>query len=494
MKPEKLDKVYRISSTIAFCAFCVLMANCTMFGTGNYLHALGISVLGVTVVLASVFSVPIMLRDFKKLIKNPYLWAMIAFAVWNVLGIVIGLIKGNPVGAIFTDINSVIYFVLFPVILSMLTSEKRLHILMRIMMYGSMVMGVLACALLFTYLVSYDTFAKLLAVCNYGYFLNFTHISHTIPRILFFSAPFHACGCAFAVYFAIKENRIKVSYVLAIGLSLFCMLMTYTRAMYLSALLAALTLAILFMISLPIKAWKKLWINVALGLSICFVILLGFSALGRTNYFGYALERGFAGMDIPAIESLMPQATEPAEQDITEPVDETLTPDEQTTNPVDPETTVPTKPEDQPGLDGYYNEDSFLNATVQSDVYRGEMRAELMEMIEAAPLAGHGFGAPLPRNRTNIEYSFLELAAKKGVMGVVLYLLPFAMMVLSIFINLWKKKPMLISCAWCAVLVGLMSYAAFHPYINNAPSTLLYCTALCAHWAEVKLLNKNVEE
>lgn len=466
MRKFNMGKIYRACSLVALCAFCVLMTNCTLFGTGNFLYPFGISVIGISVVAMGLFSIPVLLVDFKKIIKNATLWVLVVFAAWNAVAAVVGFRNGNKTEAIMADINGVIYFVLFPVILGVLNSRKRVHVLMKCMIAASCVQSLLACLLLWSYVSDGAFFTKLLTYCNYGHFINFTNISATIPRILFVSAPFQLCGCAFSLYFIVREKRVAVQYVTPLALGLFTILLTYTRALYLGAFVTALLLVILYLIYERKPAQQKeFWFGILTGIIIFTVLVCGFSLNAKTNYLAYGLNRVFSGVtaESPSI------STDPTPGDVTVP-DETKTP----------------PAEYLPGEDGSYTEDTYINATVQSDMFRAEMKKDLLEMIRQAPITGHGLGAVLPSGRVNAEYSFLDLGAKKGVVGLILYLLPMLLMIFCLAKDIFARKKLLLSGVWLSVLLGFFMFSVFQPYLNNAPCMLMYCCALCVRYAEEK--------
>lgn len=125
-----------------------------------------------------------------------------------------------------------------------------------------------------------------------------------------------------------------------------------------------------------------------------------------------------------------------------------------------------------------------MNATTHSDRFRETMVDKLWEMIGQRPIAGHGLGTPLPEGRVNAEYSFLDLGVKKGIVGMILYLLPALLMVVAIVKDIFAEKKLLLSGVWLAVLLGFFVFSIYQPYLNNAPCMLMHCCALCVRYAE----------
>ena len=140
-------------------------------------------------------------------------------------------------------------------------------------------------------------------------------------------------------------------------------------------------------------------------------------------------------------------------------------------------------PEDNEQLTG---EDSYKLATQKSDVLREDISKDLILMIANSPVMGNGLGATLEWREYN-EYFYLELMAKTGIIGLLLYMAP---MLLSVYRVLkqrkkrWRNK--VLSFTWLSVLLGFMAFSYFNPYMNAALGVLFYCcfiavinTAIC---------------
>jgi len=496
-----LERTEKYTSKVCFAALCVMVAYAILFATGDFSKWTGsISIWGVTLAVMLLSAVPSALKNIKQLLKNPFMWALAAYALWNVVCLIVGICSGNQMSNIIGDVASLVYFVLLPLLLCILNSKERILKLMHIAVIASLVLGVFTCIVLWCYAIDRTHFSKLYAFLIDSNYINFTFISAKLPRILFVSAPFQLYGCAFSVYFLTHKSKRRALYVASCALSLFSIIMTYTRALYLAAAAAAV-LAVGLMLFARKDRWAKTARGVAVSVVGCVAILVCFSLLANTNYFGFALQRVFITGEVTEVPTeppvTEPPVTEPpvtdppvteppvTEPPVTEPpVTEPPVTEPPVTEPpeteppatVPPETespTVPTEPD---------KKDEYLDATVISDAYRARLKKQMMNILQGAPLTGNGLGTRLPDRKTTPEYSYLDMAIKSGWVGLALYLMPVAMAVFFAIRDLIKKRDVSLTCIWIAALAGQMVYAVFQPYIYSGMAIMLYSmtVAVCS--------------
>lgn len=480
MKNSRISKLCDGSSQLGFCFLCIVAVNVILFATANYVRELGFSIWGITI---SVFCVCVLIsavlgwRDFVKLIlKHAYFWALIAYGLWIVLTAVIGVKNGHNLSLVITDIKRVIVFALFPLVLWVLRSEKRILILMKCVVYANLVLSIIACAYVGTYVFSASAFERLLYLGYYGEFINFTRISPTICRVLLVSTPFQIVGCAFGIYFLTAEKKFNWLYVLTVAFGLFSIFVSYTRALYLATAVAAVIITFALAFAFPQRR-KRLVTGLLCSAAICAVLIASFSVCAKTNYFGFAVQRVLTG--------LVSTEGSGSEADTDFPTAPPVVSTQPTVPPVvSAQPTVPPVVSAQPTEPPYTNEnegfgtgDNYLTATQESDDIRQKTKEELLHNIRQSPIFGLGLGYSLPNRSTPSEYFFLELAVKTGIVGVVLYLLPFALMLLFLIKDILNKRGQTTTVAWACGLVGLMVYAIFQPYMNTAQSVFIYvCT------------------
>ena len=67
-----------------------------------------------------------------------------------------------------------------------------------------------------------------------------------------------------------------------------------------------------------------------------------------------------------------------------------------------------------------------------------------------------------------------------GIVGLVLFLLPVYIGVCSVIKKIVKREDFILQGVWIVSILGLLVYAIFQPYMNNAPCILFYCCVLSA--------------
>lgn len=438
-----IEKVYHFCDKAAMILLCILMGDCCVFGAGRLLSFGSISFRIIILSLLLLVSLPLMILNIKELLKNRFLWLVVGFAAWLIISTIVGILNGNRTSLILIDLKGFAYFILLPAAFCILTTRERIHVLMKCMMYCS----------------AFSALAILISLCSYLWFpelyntikdftfslqiASFSSISTKIPRMFFKSVLYLLCGCAFSVYFQTISSSKKLSfkYVFICAICLFALLMTYTRSVYLAALLAAVGISVFIFVFNEREGRKKLFKQLGTAAAAFLIIVGAFSLLAQTNYIGYAISRSTVG----EIENNNPGSSE---------------------NPSD-------------NLEEQMKND-YLELTVKSDQLRQKTLKELYDNIKKSPIIGNGLGAEIEIRPDGLnEYFYLDLLSKTGVIGLVLYLSP-ALLGLWMFIRFFKKKN---DCritygVWGSVLAGFFAFSWFNPYMNASLGVLFYCCAL----------------
>ena len=444
-------KFYRICDQLAFMILCLLMADCAMLGSGRIISVGPLGLRMILLGLLLVVSLPLIVQHFSHLIKNRLLWILALFALWLGIETLLGIANNNSRALLSSDLKGFAYFVAVVPALCVLNSKQRVHRLMKVIMYASGILAVFALVLLFLYNNNPQLFGKITILDQEHHITMFAAVSARIPRLFFKSTPYFLCGCAFPIYFAATEKtHLRYwLYPLMVGLSLFAMLMSYTRSIYLATGIAALFVMVVLWICLDTAGRKNLAKTFGMSVAICLAVTLLCSVTMKADYFGYALDRLGVTFHSSSIE---PGTTYPSDPDLTDP-------------------TIPTQPGDT---------DSFQQATIQSDTLRAQTMAELKENIRQSPIWGHGLGKALVvRNGYANEYIYHDILMKTGLIGILLFLSP-AIMLLANLIKKLKRKSdaaQLIT-PWLTVLLGFMIFSYFNPYMNASLGILFYCCCI----------------
>lgn len=474
--------------TPAYIALCVAIANAVFFGTASFTVELGFSIWGTAVFAMIAGALILMLRDVKRIFKNPLMWVLLAYTVWIVISAVRGYMAGNSVTNIMGDVQTVIYFVLFPVTLSILCSESRITKLMKLVIYSGFALGLLTLIYNACYVFWPELFDDLLYWGCYGQMINYTRISATVSRVLFVSAPMQLFSCTFSMYFMATEKRHMGKYAVLIGTCLASILMTFTRSLYLAAFITAVSTIVILLVNADHSSRVYVAKGIGMVVAVCALLILVLSVAAKTNYFGFALQRLFinGGQDFTATEQTEIAVTENLASDTTdatvsESATGVITTELTASGPVTEET-ISENPEERVDSDDdtidFQTPEEYLQATEISDSVREKTKKELQAYIALNPLAGVGLGMRLSDRQTAPEYFYLDMCAKTGIIGVLLFIMPLVLVFADILKRTVSHQPVLVCGVWAVGLLGLMVYSVFHPYMNNAPCILMYCCVL----------------
>lgn len=453
------NKICCICDKVVLALLCVLMADCAILGSGR---AFTIGPLGLRMVwfgLLMAFSIPLIFQQLPKLLKNRILWVLAAFAAWLALQAVLGYCRGNHRALLAGDLKGFAYFVAILPALCVLNTKKRVHLLMKVIMYANALLAAAAFILLLMYNGNPKLFNRIAVWDIEHHITMFAAASSRVPRLFFKSTPYFLTTCAFPIYFAIVEKKAVRFwlYPLMVGLSLFALLLSYTRSVYLAVLVALVFVIPVFWLALKKDGRKRFAAFIGISLVACLLLVGTCTMIFRENYFAYALDRvGLTFHD----EANQSSASKPSGS---------------TTQK--PSTSDPTK-ENKPISDKLNQ--NFQNSTLESDKTRAETTAELTKHIRSAPIFGHGLGKALEtRNGTANEYIYLDIWMKTGIIGLLLFLAPVGILLVKLVKKIREKSEnAVLIAAWMTVLLGFMAFSWFNPYMNAALGILFLCCTI----------------
>ena len=500
-----------------FVLLLVLMVDCTFFGAGRTLIIGGLGFRMMVLGLLMVCSVPVILRDLPKLITNKVLWLLVAFAFWLVIQAARGIVNGNSFGILLSDLKGFAYFVAILPVVCVLNSKKRIHTLMKAMMYTSVALAVISVISTCMYKWCHDVYTAIHDLDLESSILVLSCIVEgKVPRLFFKSTNYFLVGCAFSLYFyATGEKKGNWKYPIFTSLCLFALLMSYTRACYLAAAVAAMALLVIFLAfgskEIRVKTWK--WAGLAV---VAFALVTGsLSLIMGVNYVKYGLER------VSATFSLFHEAVAPEEKvmlmapdqiggtqivslsdtewtyDDWSDVDwdnvdwgsidwETIDSDQVDWDKVDWDA-IDWESFEKVDWEKVWAEEEetaeYNNVeamTALSDEVRAKTLGEMNGYISESPVLGHGLGKPITCRENGLaEYFYHDLVVKTGVIGLILYVLPVLWMAVA-FIGkkTLEMEQKLLLGGWMAVLLGFMAFSYYNPYMNASLGILFYCCIL----------------
>lgn len=439
LQSTKQQNFLSLCDKIAFVLLCVITLDTCIFGAGDLISFGPVGFRQALLILLGLVSIPVMISRWKELIRNKYVWFVVAFLVWAFISIFFGPTDVEAINIIMPSFNSFIYFIILPIALVLITTRKRMHILMKTVIWGSLILSIITIAHLVLYLYAPSHIMEYVAY--HGLHLNFfriAYISNTIPRLVFLSSLYMIGACVFSFYFSITEqdDKKKWLYWITIGLSLFSLLISYTRAIYLGIIVSAIGVGIIVFSSKDKAQIKKFLFSAIASFAIFAIVLSGFSLLAKTDYLSYAFSRSAVTLQSPDQSS--DQSSDSPDGDSDESVTE-----------------------------------QFNELTQQSDQGRLQVVTRLFNNIKRSPIIGNGFGFD-----ESTEYFFLDIWGKSGIIGLLLFLLPFFEIIRQIFFV--KKKSIgnrTEQTLWLSFLLGIMTYSLLNPYISSYLGIFIYiCT------------------
>lgn len=440
---------------------CILMADCAVFGAGRIIEVGPLGFRLMLFGLVMVASVPVIFRDFGQLVRTKLIWIFAAFATWLVLQTVRGVLRGNDIGILVSDLKGFCYFVAVLPAICVLNSKARIHAVMKAMLYGSFLLALISLGFTCLYKWNYDLVMQIREVDPHEFFVDLSAIvKRKVPRLFFKSSNYMLTGCAFSVYFYVTEKgKRRWHYPVITGCCLFGMLMSYTRAVYLAAFIAAALLVIVFQFCGTREFRVRLWKHLVAATLVFAVITGGLGAMIGTNYIEHGLRRVVStfGTD------------DNAEASAVEASPVRLAVPDKTASVVSLSSTAQKNTPEK--------ETSRAEImTSRSDAVREMTLEEMHIYMDEAPLMGHGLGKAITCRYGGLtEYFYHDVIVKTGVIGLILYLLPVLWMLVGLVKKDLGNPDKLILGSWMAVLLGFMGFSYFNPYMNASLGILFYC-------------------
>lgn len=455
--------ITRRCDKIALVMFYVLMADVCIFGAGKLVSIGPLTFRMILLLLTGLISLPVILENFSYLIKNKYTWILGGFCVWVIFSTFLGIKNHNAMNLILTDVKGFLYFALFPVSMCLLRTKHRVEILSKVMMYSSAVMGMIHIFCIIWYLLSPDSLMSYSADAfeKHFFYVSFV-VSATNVRINFLSLVCLLFGCAVSVYYQVKERTVwkKYVYVLITAVCLFAIWLSYTRSVYLAAGVTAIGTVLSCLFRTDSTGKKRLIAHLCSSVAIFFVIIAVFQICTGTNYFQYGMSRVFVGTGISG--SPQDGINTPGDPDNSDMTD---------TDATSEKTDTDVMLEEMDGL---------LSITIMSDDLRTRTVNDLMTNIGRSPIWGLGLGSAIPSRPDGLnEYFFLDLCSKTGLIGLLLYLGPVALMIWDLIKQFRiKNDEFCLLGIWLSVILGFVIYSYFTPCMNSSVGILCYCCAM----------------
>ncbi len=426
-----------ITRRIGLICLCLFFFDCACSGSGRWLT---VGPFTPRILLAGaimVFAAPSFFGDVEKQIRNPLNWLVMAFLCYMVFEAFRGQAFGNNPTVLRSDVKGFIYMMLIPAALALIRESRDVRMIVNAVLAGCLVQAlicVLSNIVLSGFAPSfYEAYVEGIWKVNWGTVLPCEYGAY---RVFCKSSIYLVAACAILLGRIVRAE--KSSAVIGYGalflLNAEAIMLTYTRSIY-------LTTGVVFILTLAFCLFTAPVKKTLLRTALLLLVFLGLSyvqelALKQGN-FQYACARCF-NFDLNAHLPLPHTWTE---------------------GDVDME-----------------------EITANSNETRAATVNGLKAIIREYPLIGKGLGATGEDRDGADEYFYLDVLARMGAVGLILYLLP----VILALIRLCRKRKALRGepeTGLIAIgLAGFLIATYFNPWMNAVLGIAWYALTLAAVW------------
>lgn len=434
-------------SQLSFGVLCLFLLECSITGGGRYWEVGPVSVRILLGGLAAVLALPELFRHLGAYLKKPSIWLTLIFVAWLAFCAWLGIRSNNRMDVLITDVKGFMWLFLIPVFVAVVRSRDRLRTLLSWVLAGALIQAALILAVNAAVVLSDnpEPLCRWLTARSIGLV---DIVSNKLVRVFFKSSPYMVVGCVVVLFRQARAPKLRWRYVLAVALLFNALLLSYTRSLYGALGLTALISIVAVLVLCP--AGRKRVLAFLLAVVVCFGVMSTVQEIVlEGSYLSFAVSRT-VGREIPA--SWASQLRQRLRGDT---------------------------PGNQPDSSEMDSQRSYIEVTERSDQLRQETKDGLKVYIRRSPIIGCGLGASAANREKGVdEYFYLDMLARTGIVGLVLYILPFG------YVVLWclRRRSLLRECPeGAAVVCGLCTFWVvtwFNPWMNAVLGIAWYAVTL----------------
>lgn len=464
----------------AYVCLCAFVLDCSFSGGGHYLTVGPLSPRMIFAFAALALCMPKLLMNLKKYITNPLLLLFVVYLVYLAVCAVRGYRAQNRMNVLVSDLKGFMWLFLVPLFVATVTSRSRFEKVLSCIVVGAVIQ---ACIVLVINQVctmvpnGIQKFYLPFAALQFG---TLNNISDRIFRIFMSSCPYMVIACAVALFRQIRAKKIMLRYIAVVVLCLCALLLSFTRSVFgcIFVVVACSAVALIWFYRKETAKTVK-FVVISVALLLCLVFILEFTY--KANYLNFAISRTLGVEPRQSVAITLRQKWDSS--DLKKLLEGRNTGDEVVDEEIIEEDLQ--EEDQQKELD---QQNLYMNITTESDTLRQVTMSELMDLIRRNPVFGNGLGAHAP-SRVNgrdpaidglDEYFYLDMLARTGIVGLVLYMLPFAYIMLCCFRNRRKLCQFHGGTAMMCGMAGFWAITWFNPWMNAALGITGYaiCSAL----------------
>lgn len=434
-------------SQLSFGVLCLFLLECSITGGGRYWEAGPVSIRILLGGLAAVLALPELFRHLGAYLKKPSIWLTLIFVAWLAFCAWLGIRSNNRMDVLITDVMGFMWLFLIPVFVAVVRSRDRLRTLLSWVLAGALIQAALILAVNAAVVLSDnpEPLCRWLTARSIGLV---DIVSNKLVRVFFKSSPYMIVGCVVVLFRQARAPKLRWRYVLAVALLFNALLLSYTRSLYGALGLTAVLSITAVLILCP--AGRKRVLAFLLAAVVCFGVLVTVQEFVlEGSYLSFAVSRTI-GQEVPT--SWASQLRGRIRGDISD---------------------------DKPNDAEMDRQRSYIEVTEKSDQFRQETQDGLKDCIRRSPIIGCGLGAAAASRDSGVdEYFYLDMLARTGIVGLVLYMLPFG------YVVLWclQRRSLLRECPeGAAVVCGLCTFWVvtwFNPWMNAVLGIAWYAVTL----------------
>lgn len=434
-------------SQLSFGVLCLFLLECSITGGGRYWEVGPVSVRILLGGLAAVLALPELFRHLGAYLKKPSIWLTLIFVAWLAFCAWLGIRSNNRMDVLITDVKGFMWLFLIPVFVAVVRSRDRLRTLLSWVLAGALIQAALILAVNAAVVLSDnpEPLCRWLTAHSIGLV---DIVSNKLVRVFFKSSPYMIVGCVVMLFRQARAPKLRWRYVLAVSLLLCALLLSFTRSLYGALGLTAVLSITAVLILCP--AGRKRVLAFLLAAVVCFGVLVTVQEFAlEGSYLSFAVSRTI-GQEVPT--SWASQLRGRIRGDISD---------------------------DKPNDAEMDRQRSYIEVTEKSDQFRQETQDGLKDCIRRSPIIGCGLGAAAASRDSGVdEYFYLDMLARTGIVGLLLYMLPFG------YVVLWclRRRSLLRECPeGAAVVCGLCTFwivTWFNPWMNAVLGIAWYAVTL----------------
>lgn len=434
-------------SQLSFGVLCLFLLECSITGGGRYWEVGPVSVRILLGGLAAVLALPELFRHLGAYLKKPSIWLTLIFVAWLAFCAWLGIRSNNRMDVLITDVKGFMWLFLIPVFVAVVRSRDRLRTLLSWVLAGAVIQAALILAVNAAVVLSDnpEPLCRWLTARSVGLV---DIVSNKLVRVFFKSSPYMIVGCVVVLFRQARAPKLRWRYVLAVALLFNALLLSYTRSLYGALGLTAVLSITAVLILCP--AGRKRVLAFLLAAVVCFGVLVTVQEFVlEGSYLSFAVSRTI-GQEVPT--SWASQLRGRIRGDISD---------------------------DKPNDAEMDRQRSYIEVTEKSDQFRQETQDGLKDCIRRSPIIGCGLGAAAASRDSGVdEYFYLDMLARTGIVGLLLYMLPFG------YVVVWclRRRSLLRECPeGAAVVCGLCTFWVvtwFNPWMNAVLGIAWYAVTL----------------